>query len=119
MYTHPPDAIVVVDRELRIRYNYGLCLKREDVKKKKRKRKRKKKSVSSLPYIVQSRRELELHAVVVNVGVVAVFCLFHFALLIFYKDSQFLHRLRIFTMTVWCLVDVSKGNCSHFVSYTV
>ena len=81
MYTRPPDVIVVVDRELRIMYNYGLCLKKEDVKKKKKKKKekkkkkKKKKSVSSLPYIMQSRRELELY-VVVNVGVVAVFCLF-------------------------------------------
>ena len=42
MYTRPPDVIVVVDRELRIRYNYGLCLKKEDVKKKKKKKKKKK-----------------------------------------------------------------------------
>ena len=55
--------------------------KKEEVKKKKKK----KKSVSSLPCIMQSRFELEVY-VVVNVGVVAVFCLFHFALLIFYND---------------------------------
>ena len=75
MCTHPPDVIVVVDRELRIRYNYGLCLNKEEVKKKKKKE-RKKKGMSSLPYIMQSWRELEVYVVVVNVGVVAVFCLF-------------------------------------------
>ena len=53
MCTHPPDVIVVVDRELRIRYNYGLCLKKEEVKKKKKKKKKeKKKGMSSLPYIM-------------------------------------------------------------------
>ena len=41
----------------------------------KRRKKERKKSISSVPYIMQSRRELELY-VVVNVGVVAVFCLF-------------------------------------------
>ena len=51
----------------------------------KRRKKERKKSISSVPYIMQSRRELELYVVVVNAGVVAVLfvCLFHFALLIF------------------------------------
>ena len=57
----------------------------EEEEEREEEKKEKKKSVSSLPYIMQSRRELELY-VVVNVGVVAVFCLFHFALLIFYND---------------------------------
>ena len=47
----------------------------EEEEEREEEKKEKKKSVSSLPYIMQSRRELELY-VVVNVGVVAVFCLF-------------------------------------------
>ena len=82
MCTHPPDVIVVVDRELCIRYNYGLCLKKEEVKKKK-KRKEKKKAMSSLPYIMQSRFEIEVYVVVNGVvnGVVAVFLFISFILL--------------------------------------
>ena len=49
--------------------------KKEEEKKEKEKKKARKKSVSSLPCIMQSRFELEVY-VVVNVGVVAVFCLF-------------------------------------------
>ena len=41
MCTHPPDVIVGIDRELRIRYNYGLCLKKQEVKKEEEKKEKK------------------------------------------------------------------------------
>ena len=47
----------------------------------KRRKKERKKSISSVPYIMQSRRELELYVVVVNAGVVAVFVVVCFILL--------------------------------------
>ena len=43
VYTRPPDIIVVVDRKLRIRYTYRLCLKKDEVKKKKEEKKKEKK----------------------------------------------------------------------------
>ena len=50
-------------------------------RRRKKEKKRKKKSISSVPYIMQSRRELELYVVVVNAGVVAVFVVVCFILL--------------------------------------